>query len=86
MSDKEFNFTIREIEEFAQSRLWRSIVAYAIEQVNNKMEENIAIDPFKDPTTICRNQGFVAGANCIVDYLSVIKQLVEFERKEENKK
>jgi len=74
-------FSMNELEEFIQHRVWKAIVKDSIDQMNAKMEENNDIDPFKDPTTICRNQGFMRGIGHIVDFPAILREQVEYERK-----
>ena len=86
---EEIEFGVNEIEEFVQHRVWRYLVQAAVSRVDEKMVANNSIDPFKDPTAICRNQGFIEGLGYIVDLPSILKEDTEYERnkkKEEEKK
>jgi len=74
-----------EIEDFVKGRVWRAIVAIIVERTATLTEENNKIDPFKDPTAICRNQGMVAGMGEIVDLPAVLLEQVEFEKKMKEK-
>ena len=59
----------------------------AIEQTGAASDANNGIDPFKDPTAICRNQGLIEGMGKIVDYPAVLLNEIEYEKriKEEDK-
>ena len=81
-------FVKHEIEDFIKSRVWRHIVAIIVERTSSLMESNNQIDPFKDPSTICRNQGMIAGFGEVIDLPAVMAEQIEYEKniKEEEKK
>jgi hypothetical protein len=81
---KEIN--ISDLERFAEDRIWREIIQYAIGQIDNKVSELMTTDPITDAATICRAQGFIDGLNAIVDYPAILKEQVEYDMKEEERK
>jgi len=74
-------FARHEIEEFTEGRIWKYIVATLVEKVDARMTENNQIDPFKDPTTICRNQGGIQALEEMVDIPAIMLQEAEYESK-----
>ena len=85
MSEEKLELAISDLENFVSNRVWKVIVQTIISRTNEKMEENISIDPFKEPTQIARNQGFVDAMSFIVDLPAVMKEQVEFDNREEKK-
>lgn len=75
-----------EVEALIASRAWRWIVATAIERTTTILEENNIIDPFKDPTAICRNQGKVSGIGEFIDLPTILLEQIEFDKKQEEMK
>lgn len=69
-----------EVEDFVNNRVWKIIVAQALERTSMLSEENNKIDPFANPTAICRNQGMIAGMEEVVDLPSVLLEQVEYEK------
>lgn len=86
MSEKE-EITINksDLESFVQNRVWKVLVQAIVDRTNDKMGENITIDPFKDPTTIARNQGYIDALSFVIDYPAVLMEQIEFEKKKEEK-
>ena len=85
MEDNIKDMSLSELESFVETRIWRLMIKAAVDAVSSKMEANNQIDPFKDPTTICRNQGYIEGLNFLIDYPAVLKEQVEYERKKDEK-
>jgi len=77
-------FTRSEVEDFVNTRMWKYIIATIVERTSSLMESNNQVDPFTDPTSICRNQGMIAGLGEIVDLPATLVEQIEFESK--NKK
>jgi len=77
-------FTRSEVEDFVNTRMWKYIIATVVERTSSLMESNNQVDPFTDPTSICRNQGMIAGLGEIVDLPATLVEQIEFESK--NKK
>lgn len=84
MSDK-LDISISELENFVQNRIWKLLVQSAIDRTNEKMTANNVIDPFKEPTQLSRNQGFIEAMEFIVDYPAILKEQVEYDQREEKK-
>lgn len=72
-----------EVEALVSSRAWRWIVATAVDRTSSLLEENNNIDPFKDPTALCRNQGKVSGIGEFIDLPTVLLEQIEFNKKQE---
>jgi len=85
MSEKELDFSKSEIENFVNNRIWRALVQDIIGWTNDKMVDNNVVDPFKEPTRIARNQGYVEALSGIVDYPAILLEQVEFNEKKEEK-
>lgn len=87
MPEARLEIARHEVEEFVQTRVWKAIVKMAIEQTGAASDANNGIDPFKDPTAICRNQGLIEGMGKIIDYPAVLLEQIEYEKrnKEEEK-
>lgn len=87
MPEARLEIARHEVEEFVQTRVWKAIVKMAIEQTGAASDANNGIDPFKDPTAICRNQGLIEGMGKIIDYPAVLLEQIEYEKrnKEEDK-
>uniref|UniRef100_A0A6M3KSP9 Uncharacterized protein n=1 Tax=viral metagenome TaxID=1070528 RepID=A0A6M3KSP9_9ZZZZ len=77
---RKLEFIRSEVEEFVNTRMWKYIVATIVERTSSLMEKNNQIDPFTDPTSICRNQGMIAGLGEIVDLPAVMVEQIEFEK------
>lgn len=78
-------FARHEVEDFVNNRVWKYIVATMAEKVSTRMENNNSIDPFKDPSAICRNQGAIEALEEITDIPSIMAQTIEFESKVKEK-
>lgn len=50
------------------------------------MEENNKLDPFTQPSQICKNQGIIAGMGEIIDLPAVMAEQIEFEKTIEEEK
>lgn len=84
--EEEIVLEVSEIESFVKTRVWKVMVTMMIERTNGKMEENNTIDPFKDPTALCRNQGYLEAMHDIVDYPAILKSTAIFNKREEEKR
>jgi len=76
-------FARHEIEDFVKSRMWRAIVATMVSRTSGLMEDNNRLDPFKEPSQICRNQGIIAGIGEIIDLPAVMLEQTEFDKAKE---
>jgi hypothetical protein len=72
-----------EIEDLVRSRAWRLLVATAVEHTSALSEQNNQIDPFKEPTQLCRNQGEIAGVGFLIDLPAIWAEQLEYEKKVE---
>lgn len=81
MPEAKLEIARHEVEDFVQTRVWKAIVKMAIEQTGAASDANNGIDPFKDPTAICRNQGLIEGMGKIIDYPAVLLEQIQYEKK-----
>lgn len=81
-------FVRHEVEDFVNSRMWKYIVATVVDRTSGLMEDNNKLDPFTQPSQICRNQGMIAGFGEVIDLPAVMAEQIEYEKniKEEEKK
>lgn len=86
MNEEDKDITRGELEGFVRSRVWQAIVAYSISRTRTLMENNNHIDPFKEPSTICRNQGMIAGIEELIDLPAIFAEEIEYNKKQEEMK
>lgn len=85
MSEK-LDISVSELENFVQGRVWRVIVQAVVDRTNEKMGELCVLDPNACATDIARNQGFVEALSFVIDYPAILREQVEYEQKEEERK
>lgn len=78
-------FARHEVEDFVNNRVWKYIVATMAERVSTLMEANNKIDPFTNPSAICRNQGAIEAFEEITDIPAIMAQTIEYENKIDKK-
>lgn len=84
--EEKVDITISELENFVGSRLWRVLVQAMLARTNEKYERLVTLDPSKEATELARAQGFIEGLSYIMDYPALLKEQIEYERTEEERK
>lgn len=74
-------FTRHEIEDFVRSRVWKYLVATILDRTSSLMEDNNKLDPFIQPSLICKNQGMIAGFGEVIDLPAVMVEQIEYNSK-----
>jgi hypothetical protein len=83
---EEMQFTISDLKGFANLKVWKSIAESGMAKALMASEENDAIDPFREPTKIARNQGLIEGIKFLIDLPAVYLSEAEYNKKEEERK
>jgi hypothetical protein len=77
VTEKKFSSSV--VREFAREPVWQAIVEDILSRITIMCEESDNTDPYKDPTTIARNQGGKNFGLWIVDLPKLMLEEAEAE-------
>jgi hypothetical protein len=75
----------RELEEFVESRVWKRLIADALEESGANQQLLESSDPLTQATVMSRAQGFLHGLTWFVDHPAVLLEEIDYTRKTEKK-